>query len=107
MAVAGVVRRTRSADESPTLEPLEEPAQVAGVEPELGGDLGRGGRGAVGELEQHAPFGEGEGGVEVSLVEYADEAGVEPVEPPHIGDVPVREWASRSGSGGHHGMRGG
>jgi hypothetical protein len=68
------------------LEPGQDPGQVGRVELELGpqrGDLDlRGPR----ELEQHPGLGQGERAVDQVRLEQAEQAGVETVERPHLGD---------------------
>jgi hypothetical protein len=88
VALASVVRRAGAPDEPSSLEPLEQPAQVSRVEPQLAPECRRRWRVAMRELEEHASLGEREGTVEVAaLVERADEAGIEPIEPTHGGNA--------------------
>ena len=62
-------------------EPAKQPAQVAGVDTERGGDGGRRGPLAMGHLVHHPHLGQRERRVQVPLVEQAEAASVEPVEP--------------------------
>ena len=61
----------------------EDAAQVARVQAEVAAELHRRGSLPMGELEEDAGLGEGEGALEEPLVEQADLAGEEAVELPH------------------------
>src|SRR5712691_13284792 len=55
-------------DDAALLERAEDPAQVAGVEAQLGAEGGSGGLRAVGELVDNAPLGQGERAVPQMLL---------------------------------------
>ncbi len=104
VALPSVALRAATGDEPPSLKPLQQPADVARVEPQLGDELRGGGRVPVRELEEDADLGERERAVEVLLAERADEPRVEAVESPNLGDAGGERGFLR-GAGGHGGGR--
>src|SRR5262245_56556805 len=89
MALPPVIRRARPLDEALPLEAPEDPAQVAGVEPQVAAERAGGETVAMGELVEDAGLGEGERAPDQSLVEDADPLGVEAIEAPDAGDAPL------------------
>jgi hypothetical protein len=75
-----VVARRLAHDEPVGFEPAEDPAEVAGVEPQQPAQLGRGHLIAMRQLEQHAGLGERVRRAEDTGLEHADHARVEAVE---------------------------
>ena len=69
------------------LEPAQDAAEVAGVEAEVLGELGRGRLRPVGELVEHAAFGERERALQQPFLQHADALRVEAREAPHRGDA--------------------
>src|SRR5205823_5837011 len=67
----------------------EDPAEIAGVEPELLGQLRGDGVLAVRDLIEHACLGEGERCLEIAVAKETDLAGIEPAEAAHVGDTPI------------------
>jgi hypothetical protein len=75
------IRRPRRPRQQPArFEAAHDPADVAGVEPQVAGDLAGGRPIAVRELVEEAHFGEREGTVEMAVPEQPDVAGVKAVE---------------------------
>src|SRR6185503_1400772 len=68
-------------------EAAHETAQVARVEAEVPAEVGGRRLPALGQLVEDADLGEGEGAPEEALLQDADLAGVEPVEPADGGDL--------------------
>ena len=94
-AVPGVRLGGRSVEQAALLEAAKDAAQVARIQAQFPAELGRGGRGVMGELIEHAGFGEGEGAPQQVLVQQADLLRVEAVEAPHGG------YALGQGGRGH------
>ena len=78
----------------------QDPAEIAGVEPELARDVARGQLLAAGQFVEHARLGEREPALPPAVAQHADVLRVEPVEAPHRGDALV-EVAVRHDC--HHG----
>src|SRR5207302_11364706 len=85
---AGYLSRILRAVNQPALrEAAQDAAQIAGVEPQLTAELGRGGRVAVRQLVEHPHLGERERALEVPFVQQADLLRVAAVAAPHGRDA--------------------
>ena len=78
-----VGRGRLSLEQSPVAQPLDQPAQVPGVQSQLPAQLAGGRLVAVGELVEQADLRQGEPAAQQPFVEDADAAGVEAIEPSH------------------------
>jgi hypothetical protein len=94
MALPTVVFRRRPLEEAALLEVTQDPAEIARVQPEIAAKLGGRGPLAVRQLVEHAHLAEGEGALEVPLLEQADLPRVEAVEAPHGGHARIEVLVS-------------
>ena len=90
--LAPVRGRGLAGDQALVLQVLDDPAEIAGIQPQFCSDLLRRRMVAVRELIQHPRLGERERAVEQLLLEHAEPPGVEPVEGPHRCDQIVGDW---------------
>src|SRR5207249_7214873 len=89
-------------DQLELLEAAQDPAEIAGIEPELARDFGRGRARARFELVKNARLGERERAVEPGRLQHADALGIETVEAAHgcdtFGDALLRNRLYQHGS---------
>jgi hypothetical protein len=78
--VPGIVLGAHAPDQLAFLQAAQQPAEVARVEVEVAGKLGRGGPVAVREFPEQARFGQAEAGLGQPFLKHADAARVEAVE---------------------------
>jgi len=79
--------RRLALDDAAFQETLEEAAEVAGIDPEILGEIGRGRRLAMRQLVDDPRLGQRELAAVIALVQHADLARVEPRKAPHCLDA--------------------
>ena len=89
-ALSRIVRCRLAGDEAVLGEAPQDAAEIAGVEPEVGGERSRGDRLTMCKLPEDARLGHRESGVEEMLVQQADLARVEAGEAAHGGDATLQ-----------------
>ena len=85
--LAAVMGRRLAHDQAARLEAAQDAAEIAGVEPEILGDLRRGRLVAMHDLVEHARLAERELALVDALMQQPDALRVETVEAPHGGDA--------------------
>ncbi len=92
--VPGIVFGADALDQLAFLQAAQQPAEVAGVEAEVAGELGGGGPVAMREFPEQARFGQAEAGLGQAFLEHADAARVEAVEAADRGGGRLGEGSS-------------